>query len=273
MIRRCQHLMLMLGSAFMLCGLHPADAAEPATGDAGAGYTAAIDGEVLHVNTLELAWFKLSDVATRPVLANRVMTFNDCRATAYGGTVTGTVIVDYDKNTHHCQLDLAQIDLTALLIDLGVDADNISGKVSGHLDLIIPAASPDKLTGRGVLAVKDGNLVEMSFLTYLLVGDVTNARGQDTAEAVFEVGNSTVTITGANVGLPKGRLLLSGTVKLDGGLNLLVIPRVNGGLLGEVWLVGKWFGSALAFASSRVARVVVHGHISKPVIVLNPFAE
>jgi hypothetical protein len=247
-------------------------AGEPGRGEA-LGYTAAIDGEILHVNTLELAWFKLSDVVSRPVLVNRVMTFNDCHASAYGGTVTGSVAVDYDRNTHHCRLDLAQVDLTALLIDLGVDADNISGKVSGHLDLLIPAGNPDQLSGRGTLAIKDGNLVELSFLTNLLVGDVTNTRGQDTAEASFEVANGTVSITNANVGLPRGRLLLSGTVKLDGTLRLLVIPRVSGGLLGELWLVGRWFGSALAFASSRVARAVVHGHISKPVVVLNPFAE
>ena len=37
--------------------------------------------------------------------------------------------------------------------------------------------------------------------------------------------------------------------------------------------LGRIFDSMWAFASSRVARAVVRGPLSKPVIVINPFAE
>ena len=56
-------------------------------------------------------------------------------------------------------------------------------------------------------------------------------------------------------------------------LHLLLVPKLDGGVLSQVWFVGKWFGAALALASSRVARVVVRGNVSRPVIVLNPFAS
>jgi hypothetical protein len=79
----------------------------------------------------------------------------------------------------------------------------------------------------------------------------------------------------AKVTMPQdqGLVLFSGDVTMDGGLTLMVIPKIGGGFLSKIPLVGQWFGSALAIASSRVARAVVRGTISKPVVVINPFAS
>ncbi len=249
---------------------------------------ATIDGEAIHLNELVIGPLLLNDVSTRPLLADRVLTFSDCQAAFYGGEIRGTIALDLTTNRTHVIASVTGVDLAGLLAGLGSTSDSYTGRVNGRIDVTFPTTDVHAAEGRGQLTVSDGNLVEMSFLTNLLVGNVTNARGQDSAEVTVEIrqpddsapagaGNasraSEIHLSSARVTMPKGSVLISGTVSLDGDLRLLVVPKVAGGLFSQVWLVGKWFGSALAIASGRVARVVVRGTISRPVIVLNPFAS
>jgi hypothetical protein len=213
------------------------------------------------------------------VFANQILTLADCRANAYGGTVTGTITIDLHANVNRtrCDLKLTGLDLGAVVAELGGSADNLAGRLTASIDISFPNGKVEEAVGHGNLAIRDGNLVELSWLTNLLVGDLSNIRGQDVAEAGFIVGGNdgdgVIRITHATITLPKTRILLSGTVNLAGDLRLLVIPHVSGGLLSEIWLLGKVIGNVLSFTSSRVARAVVRGHVSKPVVVINPFAE
>ncbi len=241
---------------------------------------ASIGGEIIHTNELTVGPLVLHDVKSRPQLENNVLTFHDCQASVYGGVAKGSLIVDFQRNRMIINAQLENADLGTLVAAFGGDANVYSGAVAGEIELTFPIGKPEEAEGRGRLTITNGNLIELSFLTNLLVGDITNARNQDQAEATFELINnvgaqkdSTIRLTSARVVMPKGILLASGTIQLDGSLRLLVIPRVKGGLLSQVWFVGKWFGSALAFASSHVARTVVRGNLSKPVVVINPFAS
>jgi hypothetical protein len=253
-----------------------------AAGDAAAlpiGDQARVDGEAIHADAIEIGRLALSDASAKPVFANQILTLADCRANAYGGTVTGTITIDLHTNVNRtrCDLKLTGLDLGAVVAELGGSADNLAGRLTASIDISFPNGKVEEAVGHGNLAIKDGNLVELSWLTNLLVGDLSNTRGQDVAEAGFIIGGNdgdgVIRITHATITLPKTRILLSGTVNLAGELRLLVIPHVTGGLLGELWLVGKVIGNVLSFTSSRVARAVVRGHVSKPVVVINPFAE
>lgn len=237
------------------------------------GDQARVDGEAIHADAIEIGRLALSDASAKPVFANQILTLADCRANAYGGTVTGTITIDFRVNRTRCDLKLTGLDLGAVAAELGGSADNIAGRLTGSLDVSFPNGRLEEAVGHGNLAIREGNLVELSWLTNLLVGDLSNTRGQDSAEAGFILGEGIVRITHGTITLPKTRILLSGTVTLAGDLRLLVIPHVTGGLLGELWLVGKFIGNVLSFTSSRVARAVVRGHVSKPVVVINPFAE
>jgi hypothetical protein len=267
MRRRPSWLPLLAMCAALGAGEAPAPVALT-TGD----LVATIEGEAIHANELTIAGLILNDVAALPALANQVLTFSGCQATLYGGTVKGTIAMDFTAARVRIVADLAGVDLAGLLQGLGSSSESYSGRVSGRLDLTFPLGRPNEAQGHGRLEIVDGNLVELSFLTNLLVGDVANVRGQDNAEASFDVRDGQVVLSSARVTLPKGTVLVSGSISLEGDLRLLVIPRVSGGLLSQVWVVGKWFGAALAVASSRVARVVVRGNITRPVVVLNPFA-
>ena len=248
-----------------------------------------IDGDnSIHLNELAIGPLLLNDVATTPKLINRVLTFEKCEAACYGGKVSGTITVDLTNNRTRVIATIADVDLGALLAGLGSINDRYSGRVSGDLDIAFPTSDVRKAEGRGHLAINSGNLLEMSFLTNILVGNLTNDRNQDRAEISFELRqpnpsaavdgtiaqqDSLIHLSFAKVTMPKGIILISGDITMDGGLTLMVVPKIGGGFLEIVPIVGQWFGSALAIASSRVARAVVRGTISKPVVVINPFAS
>ena len=255
-------------------------------GDAPAGdLVATIDGEAIHLNELVVGPLLLNDVAARPTLVNRILTFNDCQALCYGGQLRGSIELDLVKNRTHVIATVEGVDLSSLLASLGSTSENYTGRVDGKLDVSFPTDDVRKVEGRALMQISDGNLVEMSFLTNLLIGNIGNVRDQDSADVAVEFSrppdqgdgqpprDSIVRLSSARMTLPKGLVLISGTISLDGDLRLLVVPKIGGGVLSQVWFVGKWFGAALALASSRVARVVVRGTVSRPAVVLNPFAN
>lgn len=244
---------------------------------------ATIDGEALHLNELVVGPLVLNDVSTKPVLTDRVLTFENCQASCYGGQIRGRIVLDVPNNRTRVIAEVSDVDLAALLSGLGSTSESYTGRVDARIDVSFPTNDVRKLEGRARAMVSNGNLVELSFLTNLLVGNVGNVRDHDSAEVAVEfrrptepegaARDSVIRLSSARVTMPKGVVLVSGRMSLDGDLHLLVVPRLDGGVLSQVWFVGKWFGAALALASSRVARVVIRGNISRPVVVLNPFAN
>lgn len=272
MILRLAILLLVVGSLY--AGEAPAS-----------DLVATIDGEAIHLNELVIGPLLLNDVAARPTLVDRVLSFNDCQAACYGGQVRGRISLDLVNNRTHVVATVEGVDLASLLAGLGSTAEGYTGRVDGRLDVSFPTDDVRKLEGRARVTVSNGNLVEMSFLTNLLVGNVGNVRDQDSAEVAVEFRrpadsgdgraprDSIIRLASVRVTLPQAVVLISGRISLDGDLHLLVVPKIGGGVLSQVWFVGKWFGAALALASSRVARVVVRGTVSRPAVVLNPFAN
>jgi AsmA-like C-terminal region/Dicarboxylate transport len=261
--------MFLVVSGLLSAGEAPAPAPAIATAD----LVATIDGEAIHLNELTVGPLVLGDVAAKPTLKERVLTFNDCQASLYGGEVRGTIVMDFATNRTRMNATVAGVDLASLLASMGSTNDSYTGRVDGRIDLDFPTGDVRKADGRGRLTIKDANLVEMSFFTNLLIGNVGNVRGQDSASVTAEIRDGEIRLNSARITIPKGSVLITGIVALDGGLRLLVVPKLGGGALSEVWFVGKWFGAALAFASSRIARMVVRGTVTKPVVVLNPFAS
>jgi AsmA-like C-terminal region len=264
MMRLC--LLMSLGAA-----LFAGDA--PTTTITDGPYSASIAGEIIHTNEMDIGSLKLTDVVSRPEFRDNVLTFHECQARVFGGIARGTLTIDFTAKTVRIVANVEQAALSTLLSAYGGNAEAYSGLINGEIDLSFPLNKLEDASGRGSLKISNGNLIELSFLINLLVGDVSNVRDQDTAEANFEINAGTIRLSSARVVMPKGILLISGTILFDGSLRLLVIPRLSGGLLGQVWFVGKWFGSAMAFASSHVARAVVRGTLSRPVVVINPFAQ
>ena len=198
------------------------------------GDQARIDGEAIHADAIEVGRLALSDASAKPLFANQILILTDCRANAYGGTVTGTITIDLHENVNRtrCDLTLTGLDLGAVAAELGGSSDNLAGRLTASIDISFPNGKVEEAVGYGNVAIRDGNLVELSWLTNLLVGDLSNTHGQDSAEAGFTLGGNdgdgVIRINHGSIVLPQTRILLSGTVTLAGDLRLLVIPHVSG---------------------------------------------
>jgi hypothetical protein len=240
-------------------------------------YSVRIGGEVLHANTLEFAGLTFRDVVAKPRFEGSTITFEDCQATAYGGKLKGTISLDLkekhagDGGNYHVHCELSDIDLGTVLSEFGGNSANITGVLSGWADLDIPARNPTKMTGRGELSVDKGSLVQLPLLANLLIGDPTSSKGQDSANARFECLDGQIHIKVGRLVSPAARIAVKGTIGFDGDLRLYLIPRFKFDLIEQFPGLGPVVAPLLSSATSRVARALVRGQVTRPVLVINPF--
>ncbi|MBA3686078.1 MAG: YdbH domain-containing protein [Planctomycetes bacterium] len=257
---------MMLRSAVLLLAATAIAAAEPNV----PAFAAGIDGEVLHANVVRWLGLNLHDVAAKPVLDRQVLRFADCTARAYRGTVTATMIFDLAAETQSFQLNVADVDLATFLSEFAGVANGTAGIVSGTLDLSVAGG---KVTGTGDVSVRNGTLVQMGPLSSLLAGDPTRGGGRDQARARLVFDGGRVQFKGGIIESPGVVVKLHGSIGFDGTVDLVLIPYPEFALIQVVPGVGDALSWLLGSASSRLARAAVRGHISKPAIVLSPFAQ
>ncbi len=258
----------MFALAFALSGRAAgADTPVPAT------YSGLINGEILHANTLEFAGLAFRDVVTVPLFAGRTLSFTDCHATAYGGTVIGRVDVDVDTGLYHCHCEVANIDLGNILREFGGNNSNVGGVVSGWIDITIPAGKSDQMVGRGEVNIERGSLVQLPLLANLLIGDPSSHKGQDSAMARFEFHDSQIQLMVARLNSPAARIAIKGSIGFDGDLRLYLIPKFKFDLIDQFPGLGPIVAPVLSSVTSRVARALVRGQVTKPVMVINPFMK
>jgi hypothetical protein len=230
-----------------------------------------IDGEILHADTLEFAGLTLRDVVARPRLADGVLTFADCQARAYNGSVTGWYAIRLGgpglPPEHRCHVELANADLAALARSRGSTSQDIAGRISGWFDLVIPADQSDRMTGRGELRITEASLVQLPWLLSLLASDPLSGRGRDQLEARFEIRNGRIELLWAKLTSPAADLTARGSIDFDGNLRLVVAPKLPFRLIDSVPVLGPVLAGGLSHLTSSVSRAVVRGQVSKPVVM------
>jgi hypothetical protein len=272
-----------------------------------------IRGEILHANTVEFAGLTFRDVVGQPQLAGRVLSFHDCRATAYGGTVGGEVshalaaqaaaatlppdaqgvparlpplpapapptapatgAAAADKDAaYHCTCKVSGLDLGTILHEFGGNSAGISGTIDGTLELTIPVAEPLKMYGRGEIHIVNGSMVQLPLLANLFLGDPTGNRGQDTFTATFDLRDGNIQFLTATLDSPSIQIGIRGTIRLDGDLALYLDPRFKFGIIEIIPGLGPLVVPLLAKVQRRVTRALVRGQITKPVLIINPFIK
>lgn len=237
-------------------------------------YNASIAGEVLHANTLEFAGLAFRDVVTKPLYHDRVLSFSDCQATAYGGRITGSVELNLDTGVYHCHCEAQDVDLGTVLSEFGGNNSGITGTVSGWADLDIPARRPELMKGRGEIDVAKGSMVQLPLLANLLIGDPSSTKGQDSANARFECsGDGQIHVLVGRLNSPACRIAIKGAIGFDGDLRLYLIPRFKFDLIDQFPGLGPVVAPLLSSVTSRVARALIRGQVTKPVMVINPFLK
>ncbi len=268
-----------IGPTALACGaLVAADATsgtEPSSGLP--PYSARINGEILHANTLEFAGLAFRDVVAKPQFVGATLDFTDCQATAYGGTVTGEIQLNIDTGTYHCRCEVASVDLGKVLSEFGGNSAGISGVVAGHGEFDIPANHPEQLSGSGELTVSNGSLVQLPLLANLLIGDPSGKKGQDSLVVAFKCINGQIQIKSplsakySQLKSPACTIDLGGYITFDGDLNIKLDPGFNFGLFQKIPGLGTTIVPLLGKLSKHVARAEIRGQITKPVLIINPF--
>jgi hypothetical protein len=230
-----------------------------------------IDGEVLHADTLEFAGMTLRDVVARPRLADGVLTFADCRAKAYGGTVTGWYAIRIGSPgqppEHRCHLELVDADLATLARANGTTSQDISGRIAGWFELNIPTDQPERMTGRGELRITAASLVQLPLLVSLLASDPLSGRDRDQVEARFEIRAGRIEVLWAKLTSPAADLTARGSIDFDGNLRLVVAPKLPFRLIDSVPVLGPVMAGGLSHLTSSVSRTLIRGQITRPVVI------
>ncbi len=238
-------------------------------------FQSTISGEVIHANTIELPRLTFSDVVAFPVMTGQILRLSDVRAQAYGGMVTGTVDIDLRDPRSQIitvRMTVTDADLGLFVSSWSPTASNIAGKVNGSIVLTIPTDRPEAMTGRGELSVRQGSLVELSWLASILMGDTGKNRGQDTAVGQFEIANGQWIVNHLLLQFANAQVRMQGTISFEGEMNMQVSPRV-GSFIGLIPFIGQLFDRATGALSSKIARGVLRGPMSKPVWLYRPFGE
>lgn len=257
--------MTMRAALLAACSLLAA--AEPA------GLLPRVDGEVVHADLVEIGPLTLRDVVAHPSMRGGELLFTDCQAHAYLGTVSGLVGIGTADGRIRARIDLAGADLDKIVRQFGANPDGMAGRIDGWVELTMPSDRPDLLTGRGALRIAQASLMQLPLLASLLVGDPTAGRNQDAFEALFELRDGQVRLTRALLTSPSARVEIQGTVDYDGEVNLLLTPAFTFQLVDRVWGIGPLVAPVLSLASSKIARAVLRGQISSPVLVIDPFGR
>ena len=235
-----------------------------------------ITGDVLHANTLEVGTFALRDVVATPEYRGHDLVFKQATAKAYGGVVAGEIALHFPTTpegniVYSGTLAVTDGDLGMLLRQFGGNTDNLSGRVNGWVKFSVPAGHLDQLTGTGSLTIDRGTLVQLSLLTNLLAGDPAAARGQDRLEVRFKVADGRIVLSNTRLHSPAANIAISGSMGLDGSLRMTLVPSLAFKLIDRIPGLGAVVAPALTSVGARVARVLVRGQVTDPVLVPDPF--
>lgn len=236
----------------------------------------AVTGDVLHANTLEFGAFALRDVVAKPDYTGRDLRFTKATATAYGGAVAGEVNLHFpvaadEPLVYSGDLVVTDGDLGQLLRQFGSNSDNLSGRVNGRVRFSVPAGRLDQMTGEGSVTIDRATLVQLSLLTNLLAGDPGGSRGQDRLEVRFTIADGRIRLSGTRLYSPAATIAITGTIGLDGSLRLTLVPSLAFKLVDRIPGLGAVVAPALTSVGARVARVLVRGQVTDPVLVPDPF--
>jgi hypothetical protein len=228
-----------------------------------------VKGEVIHATQVDIAGFTIRDVKAVPYLNGRKLFLDQAEARVYGGLLSGWVRSDLENGGWSLRLALKDGDLASFLRQYRGNAQNLGGLVQAWAELSAEPGGAERIRGQGVLVVEQASLIHLNLFANLLVGDPTGARNKDRLEVHFRLADGIVTLEKATIVSPSANIRISGTIRLDGTLNLVVVPELRLKVV-ETATVGT-VNRLLSPLSRGAGRFLVRGRITNPVVVSDPF--
>jgi type II secretion system protein N len=140
-----------------------------------------------------------------------------------GGTMEGNFFTDSKSGELAIQAKLANVQIPLLLTDAGIAPGRSSGHLDGSFSIAGPANQPEELKGKGNFSLKGGALEPAPFIRQFgeLLGIAElQFLELDQAELNAKLSNGSISITGLNLRTRNVAILGTGTIAMDGALDL-----------------------------------------------------
>lgn len=115
----------------------------------------------LRPSRLRVEDLSVTNLTGNVMFAGGQLSLQDLEGSCYDGTIKGFVIFIVDTAEHQTSLNVVDIDLLQLTKDTSYAGKNITGKVSGELNLTGTGGDSNSFNGSGQLALKDSELWEV----------------------------------------------------------------------------------------------------------------
>ena len=229
-----------------------------------------VDGEGLHADQMTLFDLDFRDVLAAPRIADGVLRLENLAAKAYGGRVTGVVLIGLGTGDIDCRLQVHDVDLGRFLSRFaGIAA--YQGRVSGKVHFHLPRGRWSQARGQGSLRLAQGRVIQAPGLATLLFGDPGAVEGRDRGWAGFRIAAGAIKLDRVVLDNDSFHVLIKGTIHRDGGLDLVVSPFAKLEHFHMIPGIGDVTGFLLSRMSGRLARFDVTGHLSSPSLTADPF--
>ncbi|MFW5845432.1 MAG: AsmA-like C-terminal region-containing protein [Planctomycetota bacterium] len=221
-----------------------------------------ITGDVLYARRISIAGLQLTDCIGEPAMQEGILRLR-AQASCYGGRVTAELSYDPVSGDTTAVIRLRRSSLARLIAGLGASGVAASGLIDMDLRLHMPDGDWRRAEGQGRLELRHGTVLALPDIANLLLEQDSTA-GLDHLRTTFLVADGRVLIQGLRLENPAVRVTGSGTIGLEGDLDLVFNPMARAGLLRRAPLVGWLAANAVRELTRGVVRVRVGGHISAP---------
>ena len=210
--------------------------------------------------------FSLARLSATAARAAKEIHIHKLTATAGGGTVTGEGTWSEITSTGTAALHLGLINLASATEEAGITRQKISGTLSGDAQFAGLGSDIKGITGKGTLALKNGNCTQFEALRQigevLRLASLANFEIAD-ATAEFQLANGQVLLTPIEVSAPPVGLTLTGPATFDGTLNLSGLLHAPADLVERQGMVAAKFSPADA-RNRRSIPFNITGTLEKP---------
>lgn len=228
----------------------------------------------MHADRLVMRRLEFTDVTAVGGVEEGMLKLRDMRADVYGGIATGEIDIRLDNGDITFRLSVENADVEEFLKRwAGMASPEYSGKIDGRIELHFPDSFVAKLTGRAEATVRDGNLLSMPWLAQVFLGNPAAKKGNDWVRARVSIGDRAAYITELLAEGPSMKVTGTARIGFNGMVDGTFYPYTTPLVLKAVPLLGDVLTSMVGSVTSRVARMRVSGHISSPLVWMDPGAQ
>jgi hypothetical protein len=210
---------------------------------------------------------RFNDVTGQFLFSNDVLIFNDVRAGAYGGLLTGFFRVDTKTKEFDSTGSLCGLDMKEYVRDRRIQGKQMSGKMDGNFTVKGKGTDITQLWGEGRLNFKNGYLWDVPlFLEMVNLFSLKKRQPFTEGSARLKIRGRTVVVREARFSNEDITMVGTGHIDFDGNQLLRFKTRFSTSMLPSIDLLTK----AWELIRDNIAMVEATGTFNEPKLTIKP---